>query len=176
MYIRSYQLPHAFLLFTFFLFACERESPVLIKIHDGPFDEVGVKSGYVNLKGDTIIPLGKYYYCYTDTFVTHAVVLKQGGGCVAIDGHERELFEVVWFDNGPDPICEGLFRIRQNDKIGYANRRGEMIIEPQFACAFPFENGKAKVAFHCERVAEGEHTRLDSDQWFYIDKRGRRLD
>ena len=30
----------------------------LIKVFKGEYDEPGVESGYINLKGDTIIPIG----------------------------------------------------------------------------------------------------------------------
>ncbi len=144
----------------------------LFKIIKGEYDEVGVESGYVNLIGDTVIPIGKYQYCYTDTLKNYAIVLKKGGGCIAIDKNENVLFEVFWYDNGPDYLAEGLFRIKKNGKIGYANKMGKIIIEPQFDCAFPFKNGKAKVSNKCNTIPDGEHLRWESDNWYFIDKNG----
>ncbi|TRX71017.1 WG repeat-containing protein [Carboxylicivirga sp. M1479] len=148
----------------------------LIKVFEGASDEVGVKSGYVNSRGDTIIALGKYYYCYTDTLKNLAIVLKKGGACVAIDRNQRELFELFWYDNGPDDIVEGLFRIKKNGKIGYANLDGEIVIKPQYACAFPFKDGKAKVAYNCNTSSVGEYSKWDSDHWIYIDKSGKEIE
>jgi len=147
----------------------------LIKVYDGGLDEVGVPSGYTNAGGDTVIAIGKYAYCYTDTFRNMAIVLKKSGEWVAIDKNERELFEVFGYDNGPDYPSDGVFRIIRNGLIGYANTDGQIIIEPQFKCAFPFEMGKAKVSFDCQSVPDGEHTSWKSEKWIYIDKSGRTI-
>ena len=80
------------------------------------------------------------------------------------------------FDNGPDYASEGLFRIIQNNKIGYADSAtGKVIIKPQFGCAFPFDNGFAKVSFNCATHSDGEHKIWTSDNWFYIDKKGKKV-
>ena len=171
-------LKHRFLLSVISLFVStlgftqQHEKDFLIKVFKGEFDEVGVESGYVNLKGDTVIAIGKYHYCYTDTLRNYAIVLKKGGGCIAIDIKEQELFEVFWYDNGPDYIVEGLFRIKKDEKIGYANKEGKIIIKPQFDCAFPFKNGKAKVSNSCKTIPVGEYHKWESENWYYIDKEG----
>lgn len=153
-----------------------KKEEYLTKIFNGEFDELGTETGYINSSGDTVIALGKYYYCYTDTFRNYAIVLEKGGRCIAIDKHEKELFEIFWYDNGPDYISEGLFRIKKNEKIGYANKDGEIMIKPRFDCAFPFQNGKAKVSVDCETVFEGEYRRWESKNWFYIDKQGKKIE
>jgi hypothetical protein len=147
----------------------------LIKIFEGKYDELGVKCGYVDSKGDTVIPFGEYYYCYTDTLRNFAVVLKNKGGLAAIDKNDKELFEVFWYDNGPDHIADGLFRIIKNGKIGYANNIGIIVIEPQFYCAFPFEDGRAKVSLDCNSTSDGDHSKWESDKWFYINKEGQEI-
>jgi len=144
----------------------------LIKVFKGEYDEVGVESGYMNSKGDTVIPIGKYYYCYTDTLKSFAIVLKNKGPFVGIDRNGNELFEVYPFDNGPDNVVEGFFRIMKNGKIGYADTNGKIVIDPQFDCAFPFENGKAKVSNDCKDVLEGEYSKWISKNWKYINKNG----
>lgn len=158
-----------------FMFACKSEENYLIKVYEGPEDYMGVPSGYVNQQGDTIIPLGKYEYCFTDTLSNFGIVLKKDGTCVAIDRNGAEMYEVYWYDNGPDYLSDGLFRMVKNGKIGYAGRDGAIVIPPQFSCADPFENGKARVTFDCVSVPDGEHTISESSSWFYIDKRGNRM-
>lgn len=171
-------LKHKFILSIIILlistigYAQQNTNDYLIKVIRGEFDEVGVESGYVNLNGDTVISIGKYHYCYTDTLNNYAIVLKKGGSCIAIDKNEKELFEVFWYDNGPDYLVEGLFRIKKNEKIGYANKEGKIIIKPQFDCAFPFKNGKAKVSNKCKTVPDGEYHRWESESWYFIDKNG----
>jgi hypothetical protein len=150
----------------------QSKNDYLIKVFTGKYDERGVSSGYINLLGDTIVPIGKYFYCFTDTLKNFAIVQKQNGQLVGIDKNDTELFEIYWFDNGPDDISEGLFRIIKNGKIGYADTIGKIVIEPQFDCAFPFEKGKARVSKDCKSVKDGEHFMWMSDNWIYIDKKG----
>ena len=84
------------------------------------------------------------------------------------------LYEVLPFDNGPDYVGEGVFRIIENNKIGFADARtGKIVIPPQFDCAFPFENGTAKVSTDCTSQMNGEHEIWESEKWFYIDKTGK---
>lgn len=139
-------------------------------------DTLKDECGYKNQAGDTVIPLGKYAICFTDTFRTYAIVLKPNAGFVAIDRNEKTLYEVFPFDNGPDMPSEGLFRIVENAKIGFADSAtGRVVIAPQFECAWPFEHGVAKVSMECTEQSDGEHKTWLSNSWYYIDKTGRRV-
>lgn len=139
-------------------------------------DTINDRYGYINQQGDTVIPLGKYDYCFTDTFRTYAIVHKTTGGYYAIDRKENTLYEVFNFDNGPDYAEEGLFRVIENGKIGYADAAtGKVVIKPQYECAFPFENGAAKVSVKCKRTPEGEYVKWESEKWIYINKKGKVL-
>ncbi|MFT5777182.1 MAG: hypothetical protein ACI837_000113 [Crocinitomicaceae bacterium] len=142
-------------------------------------DEEEENCGYVNQEGDTVIPL-KYYPCFTDTLKEFAIVndYEVKGGFPAIDRHDNVLFVVYPFDNGPDYVEEGLFRIIDNDLIGFANMQGEIVIKPQFQCAFMFIDGKAQVAFigRKESVPESEHWSWISNEWFFIDHDGNRVE
>ncbi|MEE4197890.1 MAG: WG repeat-containing protein [Bacteroidales bacterium] len=153
-----------------------KQNNYLLKTINAEKDEFGVPCGYLNLKGDTIIPIGKYAYCFSDTLKHFAIVLDQENNCIAIDRQENILFEVYWFDNGPDFFSEGLFRIIKDGKIGFADRKGQIIITPQFECATPFNNGKSKVTYHCNLKKDGEHTQMESNTWFFIDKAGNRVE
>lgn len=152
-----------------------QENGYLIKVYNGEYDEIGVECGYVNTDGDTVIPIGKYFYCYTDTLKDFAIVMDKNEKCIAIDKNENVLYEVYWYDNGPDYLSDGLFRIIKNGEIGYADKTGEIIINPQYECAAPFKNGVAKVALKCTLQKDGEHTRMESDEWFYINKKGKKI-
>ena len=128
--------------------------------------------GYYNQKGELVVPFGKYAMCVTDTFRTHAVVLKEKE-FVVIDRQETVLYQVFKYDNGPDFSVDGLFRIVQNGKIGYADAATyQVVIQPQFDCAFPFEDGVARVSNNCKTKKEGEHSIWISDDWKAIDKQG----
>lgn len=135
------------------------------------------ESGYHNLRGEMIIPMGKYVMCITDTFRIWAAVAIAHRGFVAIDRDERILYDIFNYDNGPDYIADGLFRILRDGTFGYADGgTGEIVIEPQYECAWPFENGVAKVSLHCTKKPVGEIVLWDSDAWFLIDKHGTRMD
>lgn len=97
----------------------------------------------------------------------------EDGGWVIMDSKKTALYEVFLYDNGPDYESEGLIRVVKNGKIGYADAKTyAIVIEPQFDCAFPFENGKAKVSNQCQTVKDGEHSVWESNDWRYVDKKG----
>ena len=150
---------------------------ILIAISpDDPNYELGSPFAFVNSKYDTIIPNGKYYATYADTLKTFAIVSDHKLGMIGIDRNGNILFKVFKFDNGPDYINEGLFRVIRNNKIGYANKYGEIVIPCQFECAYYFENGKAKVSNNCKEIKDYEHSRWESDSWYFIDKTGKRIE
>ena len=163
----------------FFLLLCSfttfgqfnKSNDYLLSFVDTTKDEYG----YKNQNGDTVIPLGKYNICFTDTFRTYAIVLKSNLGFVAIDRQQHVLYKVFPYDNGPDYISNGLFRILKDDYIGYADAiTGKVVIKPQFDCAYPFQNEVAKVSKNCTIHSDGEHKVWTSNNWFYIDKAGRK--
>lgn len=139
--------------------------------------EVGVPVCYLNEQGDTIVPYSKYKFCQTDTIRDIGFVYenKRNARIVCIDNQGKELFYVFKYDNGPDYIREGLFRI-MDDKglIGFADSLGNVVIKPQFKFAFPFEGNRAKVTLTGEQKAipDGEHREWVSDEWQYINKKG----
>lgn len=89
-----------------------------------------------------------------------------------------EEYKPYQYDNGDDYLSDGLYRIVNNQGlVGYANAQHEVVIKPQFAFGFPFEQGKAKVT-HTGSLKEvpnsnGEYKYWHSEQWFYIDKEGK---
>jgi len=131
---------------------------------------------YVNEQGETMVIAGKYAYIFTDTFTQMAIVMTKENRCIAIDKQEKELFEVYFYDNGPDYIMDGLFRIKDGEKIGYANKDGKIVIAPQYKCTTPFENGKAQVAYECDLKPDGEHTLMTNAKFFYIDTKGNKIE
>jgi hypothetical protein len=114
---------------------------------------------------------------FNDTVNTYAIVTTPSGSFIAIDQQKNVLCEVFPYDNGPDYTSDGLFRIIGNGKIGYADSvTGKIVIPPQFDCAWPFEDGVAKVSTDCKTQSDGEHTIWLSDHWFYIDKNGKKVE
>jgi hypothetical protein len=142
--------------------------------------QLGAQIRFVTTSGEEVIPFGKYRSLQTDTLKTFtSVILKdeEANRWVYIDRNENVLFDIYTFDNGPDYISEGLFRVIRNEKIGYANEKGQIVIPCIYACAFPFKDGQAKVSFKCEPSKYDEHgchhLPPTSDKWIYIDKSGK---
>lgn len=132
--------------------------------------------GYKNSRGETVIQPGKYSQCFTERFGAYAIVYVPEVGVVAIDRQERILYEVFLFDNGPDEPVDGLFRIMKSGKIGFADAKtGEVVIEPVYDGAYPFENGMAKVGLGCHTEADGEYFTWTGGDWKYIDRNGREV-
>ena len=148
-----------------------------------PYLEVGVPVCYLNERGDTIVPYGKYRYCQTDTIKKIGFVYEnkpKDARIICINDAGKELFYVFKYDNGPDYIQDGLFRIMNEDGlVGFADSLGNVIIEPQFKFAYPFKGGKTKATLKGERKvvleSDGEKHYWESETWFYIDKKNRRL-
>lgn len=94
------------------------------------------------------------------------------------DERQSKRYPPFHFDNGDDYVVDGMYRIvDEQGRIGYADENGRTVITPRFKCAFPFENGKAKVADSGEkRRYDAEHWYWDSSDWYYIDKTGRKID
>ncbi|TAE62121.1 MAG: WG repeat-containing protein [Bacteroidetes bacterium] len=93
---------------------------------------------------------------------------------VVVDAQNQERYEVFFYDNGPDAPSEGLYRIVQNGKIGYADASTHaIVIAPQYDYAYPFENGKAKVSTNCQTVKDGEYSTWTSEAWVMIDREGK---
>ena len=138
------------------------------------FEDVDATLGYVDSSGKVVIPAGKYPYIFTAEFDKIAfVLLKVRKGVYAIDRNEKILFQVCSYEIGPDIVSNGLFRIIENGKIGFANMNGEIVIKPRFQFVYPFqENG---FAIFCEN---GTWSMLDKyipvikGKWGVINRQG----
>jgi hypothetical protein len=75
------------------------------------------------------------------------------------------------FDNGPEPITNGLILILRNAIMGYANKFRQ-IITREYDYAKWFEKGKAEVTYNSEEYLDrDEHNRVGSKKWFFINKK-----
>lgn len=130
-------------------------------------------TGYINNSRDTIIPIGKYSYCFTEVFDKIAFVGINGlPGVYAINKKEDVLFRVATLDNGPDPVNDGLFRIIKNNKTGFANLEGEIVIQPSFDSALPFRDGFAVVCVGGNDEKDGDYTLHVGGKWGLVNTSG----
>lgn len=144
------------------------------------YDPVADKGiGFVNSKGEIIIPADKFGHVYESRLDKITFVLFKDGpkGIYAINRKAEPLFEVFCCDNGPDTPQEGVFRIIENGKIGYANMDGEVTIRPQFDFAWPFQKcgyavfnmgGKQTL---CDDTRD-RHWKMEGGKWGIINKEG----
>lgn len=159
-----------------------QNNDTLYRFCDSVNCELGCKMGYRNVDGDTVIALGKFADCSMLTFTSFAIVTTRHGRSIGIDRNGKELYEVCWTDNMPDYFFAkdygevDLFKIKVNGLIGFADFNGKIIIQPQFECAGLFTNGKCWVAKNCELIPDGEYMAMKSDEGYYIDVQGRRIE
>jgi hypothetical protein len=135
--------------------------------------------GYVNEKGDTIVPYGRFNYCVSDSISPVGFVCEAGvRGITCINTEGEVMCHALVVDNfTPDYLFEGHFRIvNEEGLMGFADSLGHVTVKPQFMYAYPFQGGKAKVTYtgHKDDPNE-EHWEWVSDDWFYINYKGRRV-
>lgn len=154
----------------------------LIAVTDEEYLQYGSRVSYVDLNRDTIIPFGHFAYFGTDTLVHFANVLEHPndstwGRQIGIDKNQNILFDIVMFDNGPESFNEGFIRVLRNGKMGFANRFGQIEIPCIYDYAKWFDNGQAEVTFKAKEYLDmEEHRRVESDEWFKIDRQGNKIE
>ena len=89
----------------------------------------------------------KYRAFDTDKMYKMALVMSDDGQWVGIDRNDNIILYPFVYDKGPDYVFEGLFRFVDNDKIGFADLEGNIIIQAEFDFAEPFKNGLAEYAY-----------------------------
>ncbi|MGW1455226.1 WG repeat-containing protein [Salegentibacter agarivorans] len=139
----------------------------------------------LNSNGDTIHKLDTTTYLYTfqskfKEFVVFRIKGREGWS--AIDSEQNYLFQVYQPVKGepfPDHLIEDRIRIvGDNNRIGFADSSGEIIITPQFEEVTEFNNGYAIFSSECERIDKDnikcEHARFATkcNKFGYIDKYG----
>lgn len=108
--------------------------------------------GYKSMKGRIVIP-AKFLLAGSDTFCKMAFVYDQKDGWQGINTKGQRMLTPYIFDNGPDYVEQGVFRIVEQGKIGFATPDGDIVIPAQFDFVTPFdEQGYARYFIGGERV------------------------
>lgn len=121
----------------------------------------------VNEKGETIKKLdsAKFSFLFSGRNYQHFAIFGIEGesGWCAIDINEKILFKVYntsFGEPSPDGLVENKIRIvDENDKIGFADSTGKIIIKPQFEIATTFHKGKAIIGENCEKIPWNKHAK-----------------
>lgn len=162
---------------------CSLDRLTLSTHTDGGFEEYQLKneeSGIIK-KLDT----SKYIASLTVHHATYFAVLSMKGekNWKAIDVNENILFDVynvIPTEPTPDYLINDRIRmIDKNNKIGFANRCGDIVIRPQFDFATHFNNGYAIVSKKCkvyyvktEQNSTFVYPEIKCKQYGYIDRIG----
>ena len=127
-----------------------------------------------NNKTLKVLDSAKYYHSpNSDKYGYFAIFgMKNNPNWTAIDSNEKILFHVYNTSIGepnPDYLIENKIRIIDSEnKIGFANRRGEIIIKPQFEIVTSFHNGKAIIGTKCKKIPWEEHSNEDDCHHYSI--------
>lgn len=71
-------------------------------------------------------------------------------------------------------VCGNPVHRETDEKYGFADRAGQMVVRPLYDGAMNFENGKAQVCKGCktECVSACEYHAFTGGEWFEIDTKG----
>jgi hypothetical protein len=134
-----------------------------------PFEKDG-KWGYRDNGGNVVIsPRFEMAREFSPEGIA-AVVDEQGWAY--IDKAGRIVVRPLVVDNGPDYFREGVARFRRDGKVGFFDRRGKVVIQPGYAYAMPFFEGRSAVCENCAEIEEGEHRSVRGGKWGFIDRGG----
>lgn len=145
----------------------------LILFEDKESELVGFKH---KTSGEVILP-ATYNFSYGFDASSGLAAVVEGGKWSYINVTGATVYKPYIYDNGPDYPSDGLSRIiDEQDKVGYIDAKGAMVISPQFDWASPFEEGVAQFCEGCkeESIHNGEHTRMVGGKWGTITKDGTR--
>lgn len=130
--------------------------------------------GYKDTRGRVIIPPR---FSLAEEFSKEGIAaVVDDKGWAIIDRSGRVLIRTPFiFDNGPDYFAESLARFTdERGKFGFYDKRGRIIIAPQFDFALPFREGAAAVCMECRKTEAdiNGHYGIGGGRWGFIDRRG----
>jgi hypothetical protein len=149
--------------------------------------QVGQRIHFTKLKKQLIKTFSKYQekrksllddrYQNTSSHQLQQTVLKdEKGNYIPIYFNKLGIaIRAKFYDNGADYFKDGLARYQFNDNIGFIDKSGKIIIMAKYPFVSPFQNGYAKACIKCFSKKDGEHTLIESEEWFYINKKGHRF-
>ena len=154
-----------FFVIILFLKQLQAQNPILFQQDE--------KYGYKQPDGKVLVAPK---YTLATKFSPHGLAyVADNEGWRVIDSTGNVHFLPFIYDNAPDEFADGLARFVENEKIGFYNEQGKIIIPATWTFAEPFKDGKAMVCVGCQKVYDGEHFYYESGDRFHIDKNGKRL-
>lgn len=126
--------------------------------------------GYVDEGGRFVIE--PTYLMAIDFTEGDIAAVVDSEGWVYINQHGDHLIRPFIFDNGPDYFHEGLARFIRNNKAGFFDIHGQVVIEPEYDFASPFSEGFAVVCMGCRLRQLDEHFTVEGGRYGFIDRKG----
>lgn len=91
-------------------------------------------------------------------------------------GRDGRMVPVITYDNGPDDFVEERARTQVDGKIGYIDRKLQVVIPPRYDWGFTFERGKAVVCSGCvKKPDDNGHWFMEGGKWGVVDANGREI-
>ena len=128
--------------------------------------------GYKTTDGETVIP-AKYILAHEFSEHGIAPVLDVEKGWIYINKSQQVVIKPYEVNNGYDEFSDGLARFKKEDKIGFFNKKGEVVIPDKFEYATKFIRGIAAVAKDLEIKKDGELRLPVGGKWGFINKSGK---
>ena len=82
------------------------------------------------------------------------------------------LFAPFFSDNGSDYLSEGMMRYVKNKKVGFVNRKGEIVISAQYDYVNSFNYGIAAFCDGCKWEYKDEQSYVTGGEWGYVNYKG----
>lgn len=119
----------------------------------------GISTGEDDADYAEVLARAQQRYDYVGSFVDGLALVGKDGkwGFINTDGQEQ----IPLRYDDLNPFSEGLADVRLGGKWGFVNAEGKVVIPIKYEFVYPFEDGKAYV---------------QSEDWHYIDKQGRRIE
>ncbi len=134
-----------------------------------PYQQDG-KWGYKTPKGKVVL---KPRFVLAQPFTPEgiAAVVDQHGWAY-IDQSAKVIIRPMVVDNAPDDFKDGVARFPSDGKVGFFDEHGVVAIQPKYAFAESFSEGRAAVCEGCHEVVEKEHHSIEGGKWGFIDRTG----
>lgn len=126
--------------------------------------------GYKDADGNVVIPA--VYLFANDFNQSGTTAVFTDSGWVYINSSGSSLLTVLDVDNQPDKFSNGLARFVEQNKIGYFDESGSVIITPLYDFASSFEDGSALVCSECLVEKNGVQY-FSPGTWMKIDTTGK---
>ncbi len=135
------------------------------------FESEEGKFGYKDASGKTVIE--PQFVMATEFSPEGTAYAVSGFDWICIDTAGKKLVKMFNYDNGPDYFEEGLARYEdESGKMGFVNKKCEVMIPARFDFAWPFENGKAQVCDGCTKTREHEMLKVTGGNNYSVNKKG----